>query len=232
VSEPHDDAPALVVLVNNHADWRHVVDDSWYRIPLKHVPNPVAATFLAFYQSRVFGTDAFHIRFYAPVRRYRVVTRRELLPDQPDHPRANDRYYQIELGPLIELKYPIPSRRLRRITFIPTTMRRLQEADEINDLWLDDDVEELLWSLFRDAGLKAERRLEIGEGKQRYIVPIAVRNGSSARVAVFCDDQPRPGFVAGWRVLGLPPALVRSAPDACLEKIRVALDLGCVPRLF
>jgi hypothetical protein len=169
VSDAGADAPVLVVLVNNRTDWAHVVERGWYRIPLKHMPNPVAASYLAFYQSRVFGADAFRVRFYAPVLRYRLATRRELLPDQPDHPRADEQYYRVEVGPLVELAYPVPSRRLRRITFIPTTLRRLEEADEINDLWLGDDVEEMLWSLFRDAGLKAERRLEIGEGKHRYV---------------------------------------------------------------
>ena len=120
---------------------------------------PAAAGFLAFYQSRIFGDDAFRIRYYAPVQRYQLATRRDLLPDQPDHPRANEQYYRVTLGPLQELAYPIPSRHLRRITFIPTTLQRLLDADEINDLWLHDDVEDLLWELFRDAGLKAERRL-------------------------------------------------------------------------
>jgi hypothetical protein len=223
VSDAGADAPVLVVLVNNRTDWAHVVERGWYRIPLKHMPNPVAASYLAFYQSRVFGADAFRVRFYAPVLRYRLATRRELLPDQPDHPRADEQYYRVEVGPLVELAYPVPSRRLRRITFIPTTLRRLEEADEINDLWLGDDVEEMLWSLFRDAGLKAERRLEIGEGKHRYVVPLAVPDGEGGGVAVFCDEQTRPATLGGWRVLGVPPSEIRGAPDACVERVRTAL---------
>lgn len=166
-------APTLVVLANNLADWRRVVDEGWYRVPLKHAPRPVAASFLAFYQSRAFGADAFRIRYYAAVRRYRIMTRREILPEEPDHPRAAERYYRIELDSLQELEHPVHSRRLRRITFIPTTLRRLQEADEINDLWLGDDAEDLVWELFRDAGLKAERRLEIGEGRRQYAAVLA-----------------------------------------------------------
>ncbi len=221
-----EDAPVLVVLVNNLSDWRHIVEDGWYRIPLKTAPHPVAATYLAFYQSRVFGANAFHIRYYAPVRRYQTVTRRDLLPDQPDHPRAKERYYRVELGPLIELPDRIPSRRLRRITFIPTTLQRLLAADEINDLWLDDDVEEMLWSLFRDAGLKAKRRLEIGEGKQRYVVPVAVPIGTTGGVAVFCDDVARPPWIDGWRVLGVSPERVRASPETCIEQVYAALMLS------
>jgi hypothetical protein len=160
---PERAAPVLVVLINNWNDWRRVVDEHWYRIPVRRAPRPVAASFLAFYHSRVFGPDAFHVRYYAAVQNYRILTRRELLPDEPAHPRAGQRYYRVALGPLQALAYPIPSRRLRRVTFIPTTFGRLQDADEINDLWLHDDMGDTLWELFPHAGLKAERRLEIGE---------------------------------------------------------------------
>jgi hypothetical protein len=159
------DAPVLVVIVNNQADWRRLAEDGWYRIPVKRAPPAMAAAYLAFYQTRAFGDEGLQIRCFAPIRRYTIVTRRELLPEQAEHPRAGERYYRVELGPLQALERPIRSRRLRRISFIPTTLRRLIEADEINDLWLGDDAEALLWELFPNAALKAERRLEIGEGK-------------------------------------------------------------------
>ena len=54
-----------------------------------------------------------------------MLTRAELLPDEPDHPRAGDSYYKIEIGPLQPLPRPVPSRALRRIAFIPTTLSRL-----------------------------------------------------------------------------------------------------------
>jgi hypothetical protein len=221
------DPQVLVVLVNNQVDWQRVVDEHWYRIPLRTAPRPVAASYLAFYQTRVFGQDAFRIRFYAPVLRYRRLTRRELLPAEADHPRANEQYYQIELGTLEELARPVPSRRLRRITFIPTTLRRLVEADEINDLWMADDVEDLLWEIFRDAGIKAERRLEIGEGRQRYVVPVAVPEPESrerAGLAIFCDLRPRPSSIGRWRVLRLAPGTIASEPDRVLARVRALLQ--------
>ena len=220
------DAPVLVVLVNNRVDWQRVVDEHWYRIPLKHAPLPAAASFLAFYQSRVFGDDAYRIRFYAAVERYHLVTRRELLPDEPDHPRAGERYYRVELAPVQELGAPIRSRRLRRITFIPTTLGRLWAAEEINDLWLGDGVEELLWELFRDAGIKAERSLRIGEGQAWYVVPMAVpyrRDGRSGGLAIFCDSRHEPQRVGNWLCLHLPPEHIRSAPAACMERVYAAL---------
>ncbi|HZG67598.1 MAG TPA: hypothetical protein VEZ12_12695, partial [Herpetosiphonaceae bacterium] len=185
------------------------------------------ASYLAFYQSRAFGPDAFRIRFYAPVQRFQTLTRRELLPREPGHPRAGDSYYRVELGALQELPRSVPSRRLRRITFIPTTLRRLQQADEINDLWMGDDVEDLLWELFRDAGIKAERRLEIGEGCQRYVVPLAVgreHGGRQAGLAIFCDLRPRPAHIGAWQVLRLAPATVTSVPARVIARVRTLLE--------
>jgi len=60
--------------------------------------------------TRSFGVDAFSIRWYAQVRGHELVTRRDLLPDEPDHPRAAQRYYKLQLGKLVELPHPIPSR--------------------------------------------------------------------------------------------------------------------------
>ncbi len=221
------DPQVLVVLVNNLADWRRVVEEGWYRIPLRSAPQPVAASYLAFYLSRVFGSDAFQIRFYAPVQRFQTLTRRELLPHDPDHPRAGHSYYRVELGALQELARPVPSRRLRRITFIPTTLRRLQQADEINDLWMADDVEDMLWELFRDAGIKAERRLEIGEGRHRYIVPLAVgreHGGRQAGLAIFCDMRPRPARIGAWQVLRLAPTTITATPARVIARVRTLLE--------
>jgi hypothetical protein len=87
-----------------------------------------------YYLTKPFGVDAFSVRWYAQVRGHELVTRRDLLPEEADHPRADQRYYKLQLGKLVELPHPIPSRSLRRITFILTNGKRLTEAWEINDL--------------------------------------------------------------------------------------------------
>ena len=81
--------------------------------------------------------------------------------------------------------------------------------------------------LFRDAGLKAERRLEIGEGRQRYVVPVAVRSdamGGQGRVAIFCDGRARPARVGAWQIMDLAPQLVYAMPQACIKRVRAALE--------
>ena len=60
--------------------------------------------------------EAHSISFYAATRRYRLLTRGELLPQEADHPRAADYYYRIELGPFQRLEHPLPAATLRRAT--------------------------------------------------------------------------------------------------------------------
>ena len=160
--------PTLVVVVNNALDWQRVVGEGWYRIPLRHAPHPVAAEVLAFYLTRRCGELAWQIRYYAQVRQYRLRRRRELLPSETAHPRADEWYYRIEVGPLQSLDRPLLSRQLRRTTFIPTTFEQLQSATDVSELWLTDDEAEVLWAYFPDAALKATRRCAIEEQRAAY----------------------------------------------------------------
>lgn len=133
--EPANDAPVLVAIVNRPRDLQLAREQGWYRIPLAHLPTRLAADYLAFYQTAAFDTERWSVRYYAPIVRYRITTRCELLPDEPDHPRANERYYRIEIGPLAHLPLPVPAGRLRRITFIMTTYGQLRYARDVNELF-------------------------------------------------------------------------------------------------
>lgn len=131
-----DEERVLVALMPSAQDWARLCAEHWYRIPLAKAPRHISAEYMAFYHPKNISATRWTIPCYAPVRSYAVCTRGELLPEEPDHPRANDLYYRIDLGPLIALPQPIPSRSLRRITFIETTLSRLLQAREVNDLWL------------------------------------------------------------------------------------------------
>jgi hypothetical protein len=112
-----DDAPVLVVVVNQPLDLHRALELGWYRIPVDRAPRRVAAEYLAFYQTGVFPPEErFVIRWLAPVRGYILATRREMIPQEPRHCRADCQYYKVLLGRSVALPQPIPSRRLRRIT--------------------------------------------------------------------------------------------------------------------
>ena len=127
--------PALVVIVNNQADWQRVEHEGWYRIPKRSAPLPLAADVLAFYFTSSFGDSGCSVACFAPVQGYRLARRSELMPEQSSHPRAGDWYYRIALGAVRRLERPIRSRRLRQITFIPTTLEALSAAADVSELW-------------------------------------------------------------------------------------------------
>lgn len=128
-------APVLVCVVTRPADLERVRIERWYRIPVGRVRVSLAAGYLAFYQTAAFGAERWAVRYVAAVRAVDLAYRYELIPDEPRHPRAALRYYRFSLGPLLRLPMAIPSRRLRRVTFIPTTFGQLLTANDIVDLW-------------------------------------------------------------------------------------------------
>jgi hypothetical protein len=122
----------------------------WYRIPLRTAPKVVAVDALAFYQPGAFGEAGGQIESIAPVRGHELTTRAELLRDEPDHPRAREEYYKIEIGPLEKLEHPITAEKWRRLTFLYTTGEYLLEARTLNDLVVKSDERQVLWRSLRE----------------------------------------------------------------------------------
>ena len=127
----------LVTYLPKRADFDLLLRDGWYRIPQKHAPKGLFAEYYAFYFGRDFGEDKWTIQYYAPQLGRELLTRRDLLPAEPDHTRADEYYLKVQLGPLKQLPRPIVSLRWRRITFIHTTWDRFLDASEINDLFIE-----------------------------------------------------------------------------------------------
>lgn len=223
-----DEVRVLVVVVNKRRDWELARREGWYRIPVKRAPPQVGADVLAFYQTAAFGPEErWAVNTYAPVRRYRIVTRAELLPEEANHPRAGDRYFKVEIGPLQKLPHPVPSRRLRRITFIPTTLERLLNAREINDLWLGNPLQERLWAALKAEEMAAEREVEVAEelttGAADFVIPCA-----QGDVLILCGERARGGRMdeikeLRERAAGYGPALQRVVLPFTAQAIAEAL---------
>ncbi len=133
------DDRVLVAYVPFPDDFRRIVEEHWYRIPVAHAPKGLHAEYLAFYFGSRFETLKWAVHYVAPNRGHELVRRTDLIPDDPDHPRAGALYYKISLGPIAPLPRPIVSLRWRRILFLHTTWDRLQTATEIRDLLLEGD---------------------------------------------------------------------------------------------
>ncbi len=201
----------LVAVLNNQADWQRMQEKRWYRIPLRNAPAQVAADYIAFYQTKALAPESWGIYTYAPVRRYQVVRRRDLLPAETQHPRANALYYKIILGQPRRLPKPVPSRHLRRITFIPTTLKKLLAAQEINDLWLGDGRQIRLWQLLQEEGFQVERFYNLKEDSANYLADLAIL-GKNKRIAIFCGEVP-PETLPGWVWLPCPPEEMQTIED-------------------
>ena len=140
----------LVCLVPSPRDLEIARLLGWYRIPLRTAPKVVAVDYLAFYQPSSFGERGGQIQYVAEVRGHELTTRAELLKDEADHPRAREEYYKIQIGGLEKLKEPVIADKWRRISFLYTTGEYLLQARTINDLVVNGDERQILWSSLRE----------------------------------------------------------------------------------
>jgi hypothetical protein len=140
----------LVCLLPSPRDLEIVRLLGWYRIPFRSAPKVVAVDYLAFYQPGSFGEQGGRIELTAPVRGQELTTRAELLRDEPDHPRASEEYYKIQLGPLERLPRPILAEKWRRLAFLYTTGEYLLRAKTLNELVVQSDERQLLWRSLRE----------------------------------------------------------------------------------
>ncbi|MCS7197806.1 MAG: endonuclease domain-containing protein [Candidatus Bipolaricaulota bacterium] len=167
----------VAIIMNNKADFARARDEHWYRIPVRSAPPRVDFSQLAriaFYQTKVFEDEKWAVNYHAEVRDVDRVKRIELLTHERDHPRAQEEYYRLKLGDLERLVKSIPSRRWRRIVFIPTTTEKLFQAEEINDLYHESLLEDELWCHLKRAGIPAERQFYIGKRDRIYCLDFAI----------------------------------------------------------
>jgi hypothetical protein len=196
----------LVAILNNKRDFEIARILGWYRIPFKTAPKTVSVDWLAFYQTAKFGDEKWSINYAAPVRGHELTTRAELLRTQPNHPRAQEPYYKIQLGPLERLPRPIPSRKWRRFTFLYTTGERLLAAAELNDLIVQSAERELLWTALRERGLCAERQYEAAPGGEIDLALLCALGQLGIAVG---EPQPLKER-RGWQYLTFLPSAVQA----------------------
>ncbi len=156
---PHPGALILVGVMPAVSDLDIARLLGWYRIPLRFAPKIVEADYLAFYQTGAFGAEhRWRIEQFAELRGHELTTRLELFRNQPDHPRAHEEYYKLQIGPLHHLPRAIPAGRWKRVTFLYTTGRLLASAQTVNDLVVHQSEErQLLWRALRERALRSSR---------------------------------------------------------------------------
>ena len=217
----------LVCVMNNQADLRRVASEGWYRIPQRRAPRRVGADYLAFYQTGAFKDDeeAHTVTWFAATRRYQLLTRRELMPAEAEHPRADDFYFRIELGPLQRLARPIPAAKMRRITFINTTLDRLLTAQDVRDLFYQDDPFETLWQALREHRLRPLPNRIVGD--RPMDITLRARGGYLGIRCVDEDNQLQETNSAApperWEILHMSAPQIARDLNGCLRQIGAAL---------
>jgi hypothetical protein len=211
----HAEDRVLVAVMNRPKDFDIARDQGWYRVPQVQAPLGLFSEYLAFYFTAAFGQERWAVHYYARLQGHELRTRRELLPDEADHPRAGEIYYQLQLGPLQRREPPIVSQRWRRITFIHTTWDRFQAAREINDLFATGgEFVDRLYHALREAGLPPERDYPLREAGTEYLANLAL----PCRQGLLGIDVAEAVVQSTGRLI-FRPETVAADPATCLQAI-------------
>lgn len=216
----HPEDRVLVAVMSRPQDLAIARDQGWYRVPEKKATRGVFFEYVAFYFTSAFGEQGWAVHHYARRLGHELVMRRDLLPGEPDHPRAGEPYYKLQLGPLQTREPPIVSRRWRRITFLHTTWDRFEAAEEINDLFAEGgEFVDRLYHALREDHLAPERQYPVREGGVDYLVDLAVpcRQGVIS-VHVTGGEPLAPG------ALRFPPEAVAGDAEGCVQAIRTEVE--------
>lgn len=204
----------LVGAVTRKKDFKLARDRGWYRIPQARMPRGIHADYIAFFlNSRIAGKSDSGIYYFAEPAGVELAYRRDLLPDETGHPRANDVYYQVHLRNWREKSPPVLNPTRRTFAFIYTTWDRFVRAREIKDLYSDADYYvDRIYHALRNDGLT---------GIERYWDVERKETGVGAQIRVLCE---RGSFTASTDQAVADIFLEDgAAEDAILAKIRAEI---------
>ena len=182
----------LVAAFKEEKDFLYARDEGWYRIPIKSPASLMIERghlhYISFYFKKIFKSWKYSIRHIARVSSIVKVRRYVLFPNEPLNSKSQNLYYRINFGSLQDLPQPILSHRGRRLLFISTTIYKLQHATEINDVFADSPLEDLLWAELKKHNLPAERQFYLQTNTENWICDFAIfcRTGN---INVECDGD-------------------------------------------
>lgn len=227
----------LVGVLKNKGDLEILLKEKWYRIPLDYAPKR-QFNYLAFYQPVSFGREGKQIQYFARVLDYQTIKRKNLLPAELNHPRAEDYYFRVRLGKIKKLSQPIRNIRPRRISFGFTTLNHLLESKDILQLYNVPPLEEIIEKGLKQTGIKAVSQHYLFVNKKRFCLDFAIFC-QRGKIAIECDnkkahsnsvqrekDKIKDNFLRrdGWKVIRLKESAVLSNLKGCLLKIQKAIQ--------
>lgn len=146
----------LVGVIQRKRDLNYAIKDKWYRIPQKQMPRGINAEYVGFFLSgSVFKEQSGGIHYYAKVSGFELAYRKDLLPKEANHKRADEVYYRVALEEVLPKTPPVLNPTKRPIIFIRTTWDRFTQAREIKDLYSDSDYfVDRIYHALRNKGLE------------------------------------------------------------------------------
>jgi hypothetical protein len=148
----------LVGVINRKRDLDTVFAEHWYRIPQAQMKRGINAEYIAFFLSKAFGERNGGIYYFADRKGVELLYRRDLLPQEANHPRANEAYYKIQLGTIHPKVPPVLNTSRRTLSFVYTTWDRFVKAAKISDLYSKEDYfVDRIYHALRNAGVTSER---------------------------------------------------------------------------
>jgi len=244
----------LVALLPDPGDFAILRTKLWYRIPVGSTPRGWPPDWLAFYQPKNFKDEAYRIQYYGQVEKIEEVSRRALFPNEIESARAEKRYHRVHLKSLERRPAPILSLRPRRLLFIPTTREKFERAEQINDLFNESPLEDVMWGALKQLAISAECQWRLEVVEKHYFLDFAVfcqhgflnieADGDTYHLKKdnVARDNVRNNALArmGWRVLRYNGDQIRDQmAEYCLREVQETIntlgglsDDGLVPRKF
>jgi len=244
----------LVALLRDKKDFYILQTEGWYRIPVEHTPRRWPPAYIGFYQPKAFGADAFRIRYFGKVTKIEQVQRCELFPTEFESAKSYQVYHRIEFERLERLPRAIPSRLARSVVFIPTTWNKFIHAEELNDLFDESPLEDLLWEQLKQRNIMAERQWPVFKNDLKYRLDFAFfcNNGKLdvetdgdtwhlEKERVTSDNRRNNDVESqGWHVLRFNTKQIQEeCAEYCLPRIQDTITAlgglssdGLVPRQF
>jgi len=181
------DKTVLVGVLKDKRDFDILMRKNWYRIPANSAPKR-KFDYLAFYQPLQFGEQGKHIIYFARVLESRKTKRVYLLPDELNHPRANDDYICLRVGKIRKLIRPIKNTIPRRIIFGFTTLSQLYRSKNILELYNVAPTEQIVEKALKQSGAKYTSQFYVLCGKKRFRLDFAIFC-KKGKIAIECDNK-------------------------------------------
>lgn len=109
--------------------------------------------YLLFYQTGKFsGGHNSRIEYYCEVCGHELTMGKELIRNEPDHPRANEEYFKISLGPVTLLNRVFTAKNWKRVTCFYSFGYLVNQARINDDLVVKSDERDILWKTIRERG--------------------------------------------------------------------------------